>query len=146
DTGHQLIQSPEAARRKLTRLEAGDPDQALGRLRPEAAPSFDLASELPLRASLIATPGARHIRLILLHHIAGDGGSMAPLAADLSRAYAARSAGHAPDWTSLPVQYADYALWQRDRLGDEDDPDSTMSAQIAYWRERLAGLPWQLEL
>ncbi|WP_269902633.1 non-ribosomal peptide synthetase [Paracoccus onubensis] len=146
DTGHQLIQSPEAARLKLTRLEADDSDQALKLLRTEAAHSFDLASELPLRVSLIATTGDRHILLILLHHIAGDGGSMAPLAADLSRAYAARSAGHAPDWTSLSLQYADYALWQRDRLGDEDDPDSAMSAQIAYWRERLAGLPQQLEL
>ncbi|WP_243698776.1 non-ribosomal peptide synthetase [Paracoccus alkanivorans] len=146
DTGHQLIQPAEAVRLELARLDAGDPDQALELLRTEAARPFDLASELPLRASLITKDKDRHILLILLHHIAGDGGSMAPLAADLSRAYAARSTGHAPNWPPLPVQYADYALWQRDRLGNEDDPASAMSAQIAYWRERLAELPQRLDL
>ncbi|WP_276312125.1 non-ribosomal peptide synthetase [Paracoccus siganidrum] len=146
DAGRQLILPPEAARLDLARLDAGDPDQALAALRAEAARPFDLAAELPLSATLIAEGCDRHILLILLHHIAGDGGSMAPLAADLSRAYAARSAGDAPDWSPLPVQHADFALWQRARLGTEDDPASAISAQIGYWRDRLADLPQRLDL
>ncbi|MFD0392018.1 condensation domain-containing protein [Streptomyces nogalater] len=75
-----------------------------------------------------------------------DAFSMPPLAEDLITAYTARSAGHAPRWTPLEVQYADYAVWQRAVLGSADEPDSEISRQLGFWTEALAGLPEQLRL
>ncbi|MGK5549833.1 condensation domain-containing protein, partial [Streptomyces sp. URMC 127] len=107
---------------------------------------FDLSSELPVRAWSWHTGPAEHAVLVLIHHIAGDGWSMGPLARDLVAAYTARRSGGEPSWEPLPVQYADYTLWQRDLLGDETDPGSAFARQIAYWKQQLAGLPETLAL
>ncbi|PZT70837.1 hypothetical protein DN402_05845 [Streptomyces sp. SW4] len=84
--------------------------------------------------------------LLMLHHVACDGWSLRPLLADLSTAYAARLAGEEPAFAPLPVTYADFARWQRELLGDEDDPTSLAGRQLAHWERALAGLPDQLQL
>ncbi|MFI0715942.1 amino acid adenylation domain-containing protein [Streptomyces inhibens] len=130
----------ELAAHQVTEAGLGE---ALG---AAAAYRFDLTTEPPLRAHLFALAADQHALLLVLHHIAGDGWSNVPFARDLSAAYTARCSGRAPNWAPLPVQYADYALWQHDLLGSEDDPDSLISAQVAHWTRTLDGLPEQLDL
>lgn len=81
-----------------------------------------------------------------MHHIAADGWSLSPLAADLQVAYTSRCAGQAPSWAPLTIQYADYALWERAHLGDLADPHSNIATQLQYWEKTLAGIPERLAL
>ncbi|MFD9888887.1 amino acid adenylation domain-containing protein [Amycolatopsis sp. NPDC059027] len=107
---------------------------------------FDLANQLPVRAELLASGPGEHILVLVLHHIAADGWSLAPLARDLGTAYAARRDGDAPGWAPLPVQYADYTLWHQEALGSGDDPESPLYRQLEYWTGQLAGLPDRIGL
>ncbi|WP_346348899.1 condensation domain-containing protein, partial [Rhodococcus sp. T2V] len=88
-------------------VDAGD-DTAMDVVAEAAGHCFDLSVEIPVRATLVRCGENQHILVLVLHHIAGDGGSLAPLARDVAVAYAARVAGEVPGWVPLPVQYADY--------------------------------------
>ena len=107
---------------------------------------FDLAAEIPLRATLFRVSDDEHVLVAVVHHIAADGWSITPLVADLGVAYGARCAGQAPGWAPLPVQYIDFTLWQRAQLGDVADHHSPIAAQLAYWQDALAGMPERLAL
>ncbi|MGW2007070.1 amino acid adenylation domain-containing protein [Streptomyces nigrescens] len=107
---------------------------------------FGLVGELPLQVRVFSLNEREHVLAVVMHHIASDGWSMAPLARDLSEAYGARLAGERPSRGALPVQYADYALWQRELLGSEEAPGSVISQQLAFWERELAGAPELIQL
>ncbi|MDI5963341.1 condensation domain-containing protein [Streptantibioticus silvisoli] len=136
----------DGVRPVLERVET-TPEQVPATVDAATAHVFDLAADLPLRGWLL-DPGAdqAQVMVLLVHHIAFDGWSTDCLLADLALACAARRDGHAPDWQPLPAQYADYTLWQRELLGDADDPESLMARQLAYWGEALDGLAPVIDL
>jgi amino acid adenylation domain-containing protein len=96
----------------------------------EATRAFDLSQGPPLRATLLRLRRDEHLLLLTLHHIASDGWSLGVLTGDLGRLYAGEAL------PELPVQYADYAVWQRQWLRG-----NALEIQLAYWRRQLAGLP-----
>ncbi|WP_431934307.1 amino acid adenylation domain-containing protein, partial [Nonomuraea jabiensis] len=118
-----------------------DPARLGAALAAAGRHGFRLETEIPIRGCLFRTGPAEATLLILVHHIAADGSSIAPLSRDLTTAYRARLDGHAPRWEPLQVRYADHAVWQRDVLGAADDPHSPLSRQTEYWRNALAGAP-----
>ncbi|MDI5968930.1 amino acid adenylation domain-containing protein [Streptomyces sp. SL13] len=138
--GRQLVLDPAVVRPDLRPRDVapGDLDRVLADAVSQA---FDVAVDVPVRASLLRLGAEEHVLVLVVHHIAGDGWSMAPLGRDLGQAYRARVAQQAPQWQALPVQYADYTLWQRRMLGDDSDPRSAVSGQLDFWRSALAGLP-----
>ena len=141
----QQILDADAARPRVA-VTAVDEGSLAGALSAAAGAGFDLASEPPLRVHVFALGESEHVILLLLHHIAGDGWSLAPLLRDLGRFYEARCRGQAASVAALPVQYADYTLWQHAVLGSEDDGESAISRQLSFWTSRLAGLPDQIDL
>ncbi|WP_441247691.1 condensation domain-containing protein [Kitasatospora sp. McL0602] len=142
---HQQVLAPAQGRPELVVVEPGE--RELGAAVAEAAGrGFDLTVDPPLRAWLFVVGPAEHLLVVVLHHIAWDAWSAGPFWQGLSLAYEARLAGAEPQWDPLPVQYAQYAVWQRAVLGDEDDPESAMSRHLAYWRSELTGMPEELAL
>ncbi|HEU4560885.1 MAG TPA: amino acid adenylation domain-containing protein [Longimicrobium sp.] len=107
----------------------------------EAARPFDLAAGPLFRAGLLRVDDDAHVLLLSMHHAVSDGWSMDVLFGELSVLYAAYRDGGDSPLPALPVQYADYAIWQREHFRGE-----ALERQLAYWRERLAGAPALLEL
>ncbi len=131
-----LIDLAGFAAREGTELRARALAQA------EALRPFDLAAGPLLRAALLRLGPAEHVLLLTLHHIVSDGWSMGVLVRELAALYAAVRPGDATTpLPELPVQYADYAVWQRGWLAGAE-----LERQVAWWRERLAGAPALLEL
>jgi amino acid adenylation domain-containing protein len=120
----------EARGREAARLAAAEA------LRP-----FDLAAGPLLRASLLRLGADEWALLFNMHHVVSDGWSVGVLVREVSALYAAFSRGASSPLAPLPVQYADFALWQRAWLSGR-----VLDAQVAWWRERLAGAPPLLEL
>ena len=144
-TPYQRILEPASAEPGLEVVPATEGTLARG-LSEAARYCFDLSTEIPLRASLFTLEHDQQVLLLLVHHIAADGWSMVPLVRDLTKAYMARLKGCRAQLPVLPVQYADYTLWQEQTLGDESDPESSLGRQLAYWRQTLEALPEQLDL
>ncbi|MEZ5210150.1 MAG: non-ribosomal peptide synthase/polyketide synthase [Gordonia sp. (in: high G+C Gram-positive bacteria)] len=140
--GRQLIAPADQAGADLDWAHV----DALDGIAEAAGRGFDLTTEYPLRVRLWRADAQTTVLAVVLHHIAADGESTGPLLRDLLTAYAARSAGTAPEFPPMPVQFADFALWQHQTLGSPDEPESVVGRQLDYWRSALAGLPDVLEL
>jgi amino acid adenylation domain-containing protein/non-ribosomal peptide synthase protein (TIGR01720 family) len=123
---------------------AAEPDReaALAReLAAEARRTFDLAAGPMIRARLFALAADEHVLAIAMHHIVSDGWTLGVLDDELGAAYAAFAEGRAPDLPELPIQYADYARWQRRWLSG-----AVLDRELAHWRAALAGAPTALDL
>ncbi|MFL5386105.1 MAG: condensation domain-containing protein, partial [Longimicrobiaceae bacterium] len=121
----------EADREAAARRRAGE----------EAARPFDLSAGPLFRAALLRLGSEDHVLLLSMHHIVSDGWSMGVLFREFSVLYAAYREGRESPLPELAVQYADYAVWQREQLAGE-----ALERQLSYWKERLAGAPELLEL
>src|SRR4029079_10753694 len=104
--------------------------------RTEAERPFDLGRGPLLRVKLLRLGQEQHILLLTLHHIIADGWSMGVLVREVSLLYTAALNSQAADLPPLAIQYADYALWQREWLAGD-----VLEQQVAYWRDQLAGAP-----
>ncbi|MFD6058124.1 amino acid adenylation domain-containing protein [Rhodococcus wratislaviensis] len=107
---------------------------------------FDLTNETPVRVKLWRNHTGDYMLGVVVHHIALDGGSMGPLLTDLDTAYRCRADGTAPQWVPMAVDYADYAIWMRELLGDASDPGSLASSQLEHWADVLSGVGAPLAL
>ncbi|MEV7983528.1 amino acid adenylation domain-containing protein, partial [Streptomyces sp. NPDC086519] len=141
---YQEIREGVDGRPRLQVVEAGEQWREF--MRVEAGRGFDVQVELPWRTVLLRVSQEESVLLLVAHHIATDAWSMGVLANDLQVAYRARLAGAEPGWEPLPVQYADYALWQREVLGELDDPGSAVAGQVGFWRGVLEGAPQETVL
>ncbi|MDH3045950.1 non-ribosomal peptide synthetase [Gordonia alkanivorans] len=110
--------------------------------REFASQTFDLGADLPIRARLVRTSDDDHRLTVVVHHIAADGWSLAPLAGDLATAYRARREGNEPDWAALPVTYSQVSADRHAWLSESADA----TAELDFWRATLADAPGETDL
>jgi amino acid adenylation domain-containing protein len=120
---------------------SGGADALRARLRAEAEAPFDLETGPLFRARLLRLDEGEHVLLLSMHHVVSDGWSVGVILDELSALYGEAVTGEPAALVPLPVQYADFAVWQREWLSGE-----TLERQLAWWRGRLAGAPALLEL
>ncbi len=126
----------------LSHLPAEEREAQARRLaNQEAQRSFDLSLGPLFRVQVLRLSQTEHILLCTMHHIVSDGWSMGVLIREVAALYEAYSQGQPSPLPELPIQYADYAVWQRQWLTGE-----VLETQLSYWREQLAGAPAVLEL
>jgi amino acid adenylation domain-containing protein/non-ribosomal peptide synthase protein (TIGR01720 family) len=125
ELGALLRRRPAAGRREALRL-----------VRQESERPFDLARGPVLRAALLRLASAEHLLVLNLHHVAGDGWSLGLLLRELALLYSAARDGRPSPLPELPIQYADFAVWQRRRLAG-----AAVAAELAFWRRQLDGIP-----
>ena len=126
----------------LSALDQGAGEEVARRLaQREALQPFDLATGPLLRATVLRLSAEDHVLLFTLHHIVSDGWSMGLLVREVAALYKAYQEGQESPLEELAVQYADYAVWQREWLAGE-----VLEGQLEYWRRQLAGAPPMLEL
>ncbi|MGI9344351.1 MAG: amino acid adenylation domain-containing protein, partial [Gammaproteobacteria bacterium] len=135
------VQVPIVIENLCERDDFDDRDGIAARLAAIARRPFDLATGPLLRVHVLRLSADEHALVVVMHHIVADGWSMAVLFRELADAYAAYLAGRAPALPALAVQYADYALWQREWLAGGE-----LERQLDYWRQQLADAPAQLML
>jgi amino acid adenylation domain-containing protein len=107
----------------------------------ESQRRFDLMKAPLMRAKLLRLAETEHVLLLTMHHIVADGWSHGVFWRELAVLYNAFTSGHPTPWPDLPIQYADFAAWQRQWLQGD-----LLDAQVSYWREQLAGAPTVLDL
>ena len=144
----RIVQVIEAsARPPLPLLDIGDRTavdreaEARRRIDEFVRRPFDLARELPVRFALLRHGPADHVLLVALHHVAGDGWSLGVLTREATALYAAYARGEASPLPELPIQYADFAAWQRGRLTAD-----RLRPHRDYWKNQLSGAPERLQL
>jgi amino acid adenylation domain-containing protein len=121
----------------LSKLSDSDRQRESNRLARQAARRpFDLGRGRLLRAKLVRLSGAEHILVVCTHHIVSDAWSMGVLVDELWCCYRAFASGENPSLAGLPIQYRDYALWQRD-----ESSGAAAKPHLLYWQTHLAGAP-----
>ncbi|MEN8443422.1 MAG: amino acid adenylation domain-containing protein, partial [Cyanobacteria bacterium J06555_13] len=126
----------------LQNIKAGTQEAVLQQqLQESAIAPFDLEIAPPIRSNLWQLSVTEHMLLLTMHYIIADGWSMGVLTQELSRLYQDFCAENSPSLPALPIQYADYAVWQREWLSPE-----LIDTQLNYWKQQLAGAPQLLQL
>ncbi|NLE80820.1 MAG: amino acid adenylation domain-containing protein, partial [Rhodococcus sp.] len=138
--------APPVSGERLVTFDRLTKTQSRVRIQDDVSTWFAVTQDIPIRVGCYEVDGENWIVSVVVHHLVADGLSMLPLARDIAAAYSARREDKTPSWPALDVQYADYALWQRQLLGMPDDPQSRVARQRDFWQEALAGLGSAMEL